>query len=93
MLVDIMEKLLKCFEQLNKILTEKEMCDFKNTPEDKMIDIYHHGLGRHIRNTFGLNVTGYVPDIKKFTTITPLHHSYVQWCNGGVGCLSIYPTS
>ncbi len=42
-----------CFVELKKILSHEEVEELKNKPKDGTI-IYHHGLGRRLRNRWGL---------------------------------------
>lgn len=43
----------ECFIELKKILSQKELEEYKNKSEDKTTE-YHFGLGRWIRNNWGL---------------------------------------
>ncbi len=47
--------LSECFEQLNKIFNDAEDADwFMNADEEDAVVQSHHGLGRWIRNNWGL---------------------------------------
>ena len=50
----IPENMEECFEELNKILTNNEIKEFKTKKEEDTIVKYHNGLGRYIRNKWGL---------------------------------------
>lgn len=53
--IKIPNNLLECFEQLDKMLSDSEDADwFKATEEEEAISQSHHGLGRWIRNNWGL---------------------------------------
>jgi len=46
-----------CFPEVEKILRDTDdfgITEFKDTPEKDMIVLYHHNLGRHLRNEWGL---------------------------------------
>ena len=51
--VYIPKNLDECFIELKKELSQKELEEFKNKGEDKVIE-YHHSLGMWIRNNWGL---------------------------------------
>jgi hypothetical protein len=53
--IKVPNNLLECFEQLDAILSDAEDADwFKSADEDDAIAQAHHGLGRWIRNNWGL---------------------------------------
>lgn len=49
----IPETLGECFAELNKLLSEEELEEFKGAKEDDLTG-YHFGLGAWIRNNWGL---------------------------------------
>jgi len=51
--VYIPKSLNECFSELKRLLTRKELADFKSVKEEE-ISVYHMGLGRWIRNNWGL---------------------------------------
>jgi len=53
--IKVPNNLLECFEQLDNMLSDAEDADwFKSADEDDAISQAHHGLGRWIRNNWGL---------------------------------------
>lgn len=53
--IKIPNNLLECFEQLDAILIDSEDKDwFKSAEEEEAVAQSHHGLGRWIRNNWGL---------------------------------------
>jgi hypothetical protein len=42
-----------CFVELKKLLEKEDFEEIKTGVEDDMV-LYHHGLGRHLRNEWGL---------------------------------------
>lgn len=53
--IKVPNNLLECFEQLDKMVSDSEDSDwFKSADEDDAITQSHHGLGRWIRNNWGL---------------------------------------
>ncbi|MEK6829872.1 MAG: DUF6794 domain-containing protein [Nanoarchaeota archaeon] len=65
--------LSECFEHLDKIISESEDADwFKSTDEEDAVIQSHHGLGRWIRNNWGL----WSKDSKLFEYLSKLglHH-------------------
>lgn len=50
---EIPSNLEECFETLNEILGAEQVKEFKSWEEDAVIDC-HHGLGRSLRNDWGL---------------------------------------
>jgi hypothetical protein len=71
--IDIPSNLSECFRQLDKIMSEAEDADwFKSAEEDEAVIQSHHGLGRWIRNNWGL----WSQDTKLFEYFTNLglHH-------------------
>lgn len=50
---DSPKNLTECFEQLNTKISPNEIIELVNQPENKLY-MYHHGLGRRIRNEWGL---------------------------------------
>lgn len=66
--------LSECFGQLDKIMSEAEDGDwFKNADEEEAVVKSHHGLGRWIRNNWGL----WTQDSKLFEYLSKLglHHA------------------
>lgn len=43
----------ECFVELKKLLSEADQVEFRDKAEDDVTD-YHHGLGRWLRNNWGL---------------------------------------
>lgn len=48
-----MNNLKDCFIELEKMLDPEMLEEFKNTPENRLA-MYHHGLGRFLRNKWHL---------------------------------------
>lgn len=48
------QNLIEALYWLNKSLPAKTRKEIKETPEDKFLAVSHHGLGRMIRNEWGL---------------------------------------
>lgn len=55
-LYPIPKNINECFEVLDDIFSGsiKEQEEFKNLPEEKAVSSFHNGLGRWIRNSWGL---------------------------------------
>jgi hypothetical protein len=51
--VYIPKNLEECFSELKKVMTKKQLEEFKNKGESAIVE-YHHGLGMWLRNNWGL---------------------------------------
>ncbi len=69
----IPKDLLECFDELKKWGENdpQELIEFKSTPEKEIRGIYHHTLGREIRNEWGLWRKS---DLYKYFETMGLHH-------------------
>jgi hypothetical protein len=63
--VTLPTNLEQCFTELDKILSKREIEDIKKGGEDNL-SLYHHGLGRYLRNTWEL----WHPDVNDGGTLS-----------------------